>query len=45
MTLSEHPVIMDMADTDPGLLQFFTPVERAVIEACKEIVESRQAGT
>jgi hypothetical protein len=45
MSMSVHPTIQGLADTAPGLLQFFTPVERAVIEACKEIVESRQAKT
>ena len=36
--ISQHPTIQAMAGTDPELLKFFTPVERAVIETCIEIV-------
>ena len=39
MEISDHPTIQALAGTDPELLKFFTPVEQAVIEACKEIVE------
>lgn len=37
MELSEHPAIQELADTENDLLRFFSPVEQAVIAACKEI--------
>jgi len=36
--LAEHPTIQNLAGTPSEILQFFTPVERAVIEVCKELV-------
>ena len=39
MKLSENQIIRDLATTDPALMQFFTPVERAIIEVCRKVVE------
>lgn len=39
MKLSENPCIRDLATTDPALMQFFSPVERAIIEICRKVVE------
>jgi len=38
MNPRDHPVIQHLAGTDSEILQFFTPVERSVIEVCKELV-------
>jgi len=37
--LSDNPCIRDLATTDPALMQFFSPVERAIIEICRKVVE------
>ncbi len=42
MNPSDHPTIQNIASTDPVLLKFFTPVEQAVIEVCKELVEGKK---
>ncbi len=42
MNPSDHPTIQHLAGTDPETLQFFTPVEQAVIEVCKELVEGKK---
>lgn len=39
MDFSEHPVIKNLADTDPAILKHLSPVEVIVIEVCKKIVE------
>ena len=39
MRLSKNPTIRDLAAIDPSLMQFFTPIERIIIEICKEIIE------
>lgn len=39
MDFSEHPVIKNLADTDLAILKFLSPVEIAVIEVCKQIIE------
>ena len=38
MNPADHPTIQHLAGTDPEILHFFTPVEKAVIEVCKELV-------
>lgn len=38
MNPADHPTIRSLAGTNPEMLQFFTPVERSVIEVCKELV-------
>ena len=42
MNPSDHPTIQHLAGTDPLIIQFFTPVERAVIAVCKELVEGKK---
>ena len=39
MKLKENPTICDLGTIDPSLLQFFSPVERAIIEVCRKVVE------
>lgn len=39
MKLEDNPTIRDIGNTDPALMQFFTPVERAIIEVCRKVVE------
>jgi|LGVF01.1.fsa_nt_gb hypothetical protein len=39
MRLSENPTIRYLAAIDPSLMQFFAPVERVIIEICREIIE------
>lgn len=34
---SMHPVITELAKTDATLLHIFTPIERAVIEVCRDL--------
>ena len=41
MNIAEHPTIRELASCDERYLSLFSPVERAVIETCKEIVEKR----
>jgi len=39
LRLSDNPTIHDLGTTDPALIQFFSPVERAIIELCRKVVE------
>jgi len=39
LKLEDNPTIRDLATTDPALMQFFSPVERAIIELCRKVVE------
>jgi len=39
LKLSENQIIRDLATTDPALMPFFTPVERAIIDVCRKVVE------
>jgi len=42
MNPGDHPTIQHLAATDSEILQFFTPVERTVIEVCKELVGAKK---
>jgi len=39
LKLEDNQTIRDLATTDPALMPFFTPVERAIIEICRKVVE------
>jgi hypothetical protein len=39
LKLAENQSIRDLATTDTALMPFFTPLERAIIEVCKMVVE------
>jgi len=41
MSLASHPLIQKLASIEPEMLPLFSPTERAVIEACKEIVDKQ----
>jgi len=39
LKLAENQTIRDLGTLDPALLQFFSPVERAIIDVCRKVVE------
>jgi len=39
MNLKENPTIRELAATNPTLMPFFTPIERAIIEICIKVVQ------
>ena len=39
MRLSDNPTIRNLGTIDHALMQFFSPVERAIIELCRKVVE------
>ena len=39
MKLAENQTIRDLGTIDPALMQFFSPVERAIIELCRKVLE------
>jgi len=39
LKIENNPTIRDLANTDPALMPFFTPVERAIIDICRKVVE------
>ena len=39
MKLADNTTIRELAAIDPALMPFFTPVERAIIEICRKVVE------
>jgi len=42
LKLEENPIIRDLANTDLALMPFFTPVERAIIDICRHVVEESE---
>ena len=40
MNVQDNPLIREMADTDEDVLVLFSPLNRAVIEVCKDIVNN-----
>ncbi|WP_370574443.1 hypothetical protein [Methanomethylovorans sp.] len=41
MDLASHPLIQKLASIEPQMLPLFSPIERAVIEACKEVIDKQ----
>ncbi|WP_167879266.1 hypothetical protein [Methanococcoides vulcani] len=41
MDIAEDTTIQELASCDEQFLKLFSPIERAVIETCKEIVGKR----
>jgi|GEM_PF-1907675 len=39
MKLKENQTIRELAATNPALMPFFTPLERAIIEICIKVME------
>lgn len=37
--ITDSPSIRDLANMDPELLPLFTPIERAVIEVCRDLMD------
>jgi hypothetical protein len=41
MNLVSHPLIQKLAFIEPEMLPLFSPTKRAVIEACKGVVDKQ----
>lgn len=39
MKLAENQIIRYLGTIDPTLMQFFSPVERAIIDVCRKVIE------
>jgi hypothetical protein len=41
MDLASYPLIQKLTSIEPQMLSLFSPIERAVIEVCKEVVDKQ----